>query len=119
MTLLTKNQLMDNLAADYVRTAVAKGASFRRAVFGHAFRNSMIPLVTDLGQQVAYLVVGSVLIETIFNLNGTGLLFYNSVVDRDPMVVMGVLVIDAFLLLACNLVSDAVIALVDPRIRFK
>jgi len=119
VTLLTKNQLLDNLAADYVRTAVAKGASFRRAVFGHAFRNSLIPLVTDFGQQVAVLVIGSVLIETIFDVNGMGLLFYNAVVDRDPMIVMGVLLVDALLLLACNLLSDAMIAVVDPRIRFK
>jgi microcin C transport system permease protein len=119
VTLLTKNQLLDNLAADYVRTAVAKGASFQRAVFGHAFRNSLIPLVTDFGQQVAGLIIGSVLIETIFDLNGMGLLFYNAVVDRDPMIVMGVLIIDALLLLGCNLLSDAAIALVDPRIRFK
>src|ERR1700690_3717831 len=61
VSLLTKNQLLDNLAADYVRTAVAKGASFRQAVFGHAFRNSLIPLVTDFGQQVAAIVIGSIL----------------------------------------------------------
>jgi microcin C transport system permease protein len=119
VTLLTKNQLLDNLAADYVRTAVAKGASFRQAVFGHAFRNSLIPLVTDLGQQIAAIVIGSILIETIFDLNGMGLLFYNAVVDRDPMVVMGVLMIDALLLLVCNFLTDAAIAFVDPRIRFK
>jgi microcin C transport system permease protein len=119
VSLLTKNQLLDNLAADYVRTAVAKGASFKRAVFGHAFRNSLIPLVTDFGQQVAVIVIGSVLIETIFDLNGMGLLFYNGVVDRDPMVVMGVLMVDALLLLGCNFLTDASIALVDPRIRFK
>jgi microcin C transport system permease protein len=119
VTLLTKNQLLDNLAADYVRTAVAKGVSFRQAVFRHAFRNSLIPLVTDLGQQIAAVVVGSVLIETIFDLNGMGLLFYNAVVDRDPMIVMGVLLIESLLLLACNLLSDALIAFVDPRIRFK
>jgi microcin C transport system permease protein len=119
VSLLTKNQLLDNLAADYVRTAVAKGASFKRAVFGHAFRNSLIPLVTDFGQQVAVIVIGSVLVETIFDLNGMGLLFYNAVVDRDPMVVMGVLMVDALLLLGCNVVTDAAIAFVDPRIRFK
>jgi microcin C transport system permease protein len=119
VSLLTKNQLLDNLAADYVRTAVAKGASFRRAVFGHAFRNSLIPLVTDFGQQVAGIVIGAILIETIFDLNGMGLLFYNAVVDRDPMVVMGVLLVDALLLLGCNFLTDAATALVDPRIRFK
>jgi microcin C transport system permease protein len=119
VSLLTKNQLMDNLAADYVRTAVAKGASFQRAVFGHAFRNSLIPLATDLGQQVGALVVGSILIETIFDINGMGLLFYNAVVDRDPMVVMGVLLVDSIVLLMGNLIGDILVALADPRVRFK
>lgn len=119
VTLLAKNQLLDNLAADYVRTAVAKGASFRRAVMSHAFRNSLVPLVTDLGQQIAAIVIGSVLIETIFDINGMGLLFFNAVVDRDPMVVMGVLLVDALLLLVCNLASDMMVALVDPRVRFE
>jgi microcin C transport system permease protein len=119
VTLLTKNQLMDNLAADYVRTAVAKGASFRRAVFGHAFRNSLIPLATDLGQQIGYLVVGSILIETIFDINGMGLLFYNATLDRDPMVVMGVLLVESLVLFAGNLVGDILVACADPRVRFK
>jgi microcin C transport system permease protein len=119
VSLLTKNQLLDNLAADYVRTAVAKGVSFRGAVFRHAFRNSLIPLVTDLGQQIAAILAGSILVETIFDINGMGLLFYNAVVDRDPMVVMGVLLIDALFLLGCNLLTDVAIAFVDPRIRFR
>jgi microcin C transport system permease protein len=119
VTLLTKNQLMDNLASDYVRTAMAKGASFRRAVFRHAFRNSLIPLATDLGQNVAVLVGGAVLTETIFDVNGMGLLFYNAVVDRDPMVVMGVLLIDSLVLFAGNLLGDILVALADPRVRFK
>lgn len=119
VTLLTKNQLLDNLAADYVRTAVAKGVSFRRAVFSHAFRNSLIPLVTDFGQQLAALVIGSVLIETIFDVNGMGLLFFNAVVDRDPMVVMGVLLVEATMLLVGNLFADLLVALVDPRVRFR
>jgi microcin C transport system permease protein len=119
VSLLTKNQLLDNLAADYVRTAVAKGVSFRGAVFKHAFRNSLIPLVTDLGQQIAAILAGSILVETIFDINGMGLLFYNAVVDRDPMVVMGVLLIDALFLLGCNLLTDVAIAFVDPRIRFR
>jgi microcin C transport system permease protein len=119
VTLLTKNQLLDNLASDYVRTAVAKGVSFRQAVFGHAFRNSLIPLATDLGQQVAAVVIGSVLIETIFDINGMGLVFFNAVVERDPMVVMGILLVEALLLLAGNLLGDVLVALADPRVRFQ
>ncbi len=119
VTLLSKNQLMDNMAADYVRTAVAKGVSFRRAVFGHAFRNSLIPLATDLGQQIGVLVVGSILIETIFDINGMGLLFYNATLDRDPMVVMGVLLVESLVLLTGNIIGDVLVAFADPRVRFK
>lgn len=119
VTLLTKNQLLDNLASDYVRTAVAKGCSFRTAVFRHAFRNSLIPLATDLGLQIAALVGGSLLIETIFDISGMGLLSYNAVVDRDPMVVMGILLVDAILLLGGNIVGDLLVAVTDPRVRFK
>lgn len=118
VTLLMKNQLMDNLAADYVRTAVAKGVSFRRAVFGHAFRNSLIPVATDFGQRFGALVVGSFLIEYIFDIDGMGLLGYNSVVDRDYPVVMGVLLVTSLLLLLGNIVGDFLVALVDPRIRY-
>jgi len=119
VSLLTKNQLLDNLAADYVRTAVAKGVAFRRAVFGHAFRNSLIPLATDFGQTLGGLVVGSLLIEKLFDLNGMGLLAYHSVVDRDPMVVMGLLLVESAMLLAGNIVGDALVAFTDPRVRFK
>jgi len=119
VSLLTKNQLLDNLAADYVRTAVAKGVAFRHAVFGHAFRNSLIPLATDFGQTLGALVVGSLLIEKLFDLNGMGLLAYHSVVDRDPMVVMGLLLVESAMLLLGNIVGDALVALTDPRVRFQ
>ncbi len=119
VTLLMKNQLMDNLAADYVRTAVAKGVSFRQAVFGHAFRNSLIPVATDFGQRFGALVIGSFLIEFIFDIDGMGLLGYNSVVDRDYPVVMGVLLVTSLLLLVGNIVGDFLVAMVDPRIRYR
>ena len=119
VTLLTKNQIMDNLAADHVRTAVAKGVSFRRAVFSHAFRNSLIPLATDFGQTLGALVIGSILIESIFDINGMGLLFYHSIQSRDAMVVMGVLLVEALMLLAGNIAGDVLVALADPRVRFK
>lgn len=118
-TMLMKNNLMDNLAADYVRTAVAKGASFRRSVVVHALRNSLIPLATTLGHIVSIFVAGSVLIELIFEINGFGLLSYNSILDRDYPVVMGILVIDVILLMVGNILSDFFVALADPRIRFE
>ena len=119
MTMLVKNNLMDNLAADYVRTAVAKGAGFKRAVLGHALRNSLIPLATTLGHVVSIFVVGSVLIELIFEINGFGLLSYYSVLDRDYPLVMGILVIQVMLLMVGNILSDFLVALTDPRIRFE
>ena len=118
VTLLLKNHLMDNLAADYIRTAVAKGVSFRKAVTGHAMRNSMIPIATTFGQNITLLVSGSFLIETVFDIDGFGLLGLNAILDRDYPVVMGVVLLASLLLLIGNILSDILVALVDPRIRF-
>jgi microcin C transport system permease protein len=119
VTLLLKNHLMDNLAADYIRTAIAKGVSFRKAVTRHAMRNSMIPIATTFGQNIVLLVSGSFLIETIFDINGFGLLGLTAILDRDYPVVMGVVLLAAVLLLLGNIISDFLVALVDPRIRFQ
>jgi microcin C transport system permease protein len=119
VTLLLKNHLMDNLAADYMRTAIAKGVSFRKAVTRHAMRNSLIPIATTFGQNITLLVSGSFLIETIFDIDGFGLLGLTSIVDRDYPVVIGVVLLGSFLLLIGNIISDFLVALVDPRIRFR
>ena len=118
LTLLMKNSLMDNMAADYVRTAVAKGVGFRGAVFGHAFRNSFIPIATSLGHLISVFVGGSMLIEQVFDIQGFGLLQYNAVIDRDVPLIMGTLTIAAFLMLLGNVLSDIIVAMVDPRIKF-
>ena len=119
VTLLLKNHLMDNLASDYIRTAIAKGVSFRQAVTRHAMRNSMIPIATTFGQNIVLLVSGSFLIETIFDIDGFGLLGLTAILDRDYPVVMGVVLLASFLLLIGNIISDVLVALVDPRIRFQ
>lgn len=119
MTFMMKNNLMDNLAADYVRTAISKGASYRTAVFRHAFRNSIIPIATTIGQNITLIVGGSFLIETIFDINGFGLLQYNAILEKDEPVVLGVLIISAALMLLGNIISDLCVAFVDPRIRFR
>jgi microcin C transport system permease protein len=118
VTLLLKNHLMDNLAADYIRTAIAKGVSFRQSVTRHAMRNSLIPIATTFGQNITLLVSGSFLIETIFDIDGFGLLGFNAILDRDYPVVMGVILLASLLLLIGNIISDVLVALVDPRIRF-
>jgi microcin C transport system permease protein len=117
-TFMMKNSLMDNLAADYVRTAIAKGLTFRQAVFRHAVRNSLIPIATSFGGNIALILTGSFLIERIFNIDGFGLLGFESLVDRDYPVVMGILVISSLLFLVGNILSDICVALVDPRVKF-
>ena len=119
MTLLMKNTLMDNLSSDYVRTAIAKGLSFKKAVFRHALQNSLIPIATSFGNNISIILMGSFLIEKVFNINGMGLLGYESVVDRDYPVVMGILVISSLLFMIGNILSDICVAIVDPRVRFK
>ncbi len=118
MTFLMKNTLMDNLAADYVRTAIAKGLPFRRAVFGHALRNSLIPIATTFGNNISVILTGSFLVEKVFNIDGMGLLGYESVLERDYPVVLGVLVISSLLFLIGNILSDMCVAAVDPRVQF-
>lgn len=119
MTLLMKNTLMDNLSSDYVRTAMAKGLTFKQAVFRHALRNSLIPIATSFGNNISIILTGSFLIEKVFNINGMGLLGYESVVDRDYPVVMGILTISSLLFMIGNILSDFCVALVDPRVRFQ
>jgi microcin C transport system permease protein len=119
MTMLMKNNLMDNLAADYVRTATAKGVSFPNAVFKHAFRNSIIPIATTFGGNITLLVSGSMLIERVFDINGFGLLQFNAIYERDQPLIMGVLFFSALLMLIGNILSDLCVALVDPRVSYK
>jgi microcin C transport system permease protein len=118
LTMLKKNSLMDNLSADYVRTAVAKGCTFSQAVRRHALRNSFIPIATSLGHELSLFVTGSFLIESIFDIDGFGLLGFQSLLDRDYPVVMGVLVFTGLLVLLGNILSDFFVALTDPRVRF-
>ena len=119
MTLLMKNTLMDNLSSDYIRTAIAKGLPFKKAVLNHALQNSMVPLATSFGNNISILLMGSFLIEKVFNINGMGLLGYESILDRDYPVVMGILVISSLLFMIGNILSDICVAIVDPRVRFK
>ncbi len=119
LTFLMKNSLMDHLAADYMRTAMAKGLSFKQAVFRHAFRNSLVPIATSFGNNISVVLSGSFLIEKVFNINGMGLLGYEAVMDRDYPVVMGILVISSLLFMIGNILSDICVAVVDPRVSFE
>ncbi len=118
MTMLMKNQLMEQMSADYVRTALAKGVPYKRAIFKHALDNSLIPIATTFGNQISLLVGGSFLIESIFNIDGIGMLGFTSILSKDYTVVMGVLAISATLQLLGNILSDLCVAAVDPRVKF-
>jgi len=119
MTFLMKNTLLDNLSSDYVRTAIAKGLPFKKAVFRHALRNSLIPIATHFGNNISIILMGSFLIEKVFNINGMGLLGYEAIIERDYPVVLGILVISSLLLLIGNILSDICVAIVDPRVKFE
>ena len=119
LTILTKNSLLENMSQDYVRTAFAKGLHKNRVIFVHALRNSLIPIVTGLGQVFSLILAGSFLIEKVFNIDGMGYLGYTSILQRDYPVALGILVVSSLLLLVGNIVSDMIYAVVDPRIRFK
>lgn len=118
LTLVMKNNLMENMAADYIKTAVAKGRTFRQSMWLHAFRNSLIPIASHLGTIITVFLAGSFLIENIFNIRGMGMLGYQALLARDYPVVMGVMALSAIASLVGNVLSDYIVSLVDPRIRF-
>lgn len=118
LTITMKNNLMENLSADYIRTAIAKGLPFKDAVRKHAMQNSLIPLASHFGNSLLFFLTGSFLIEVVFNIDGIGLLGYEAIMERDYPVVMAIVALNAALLLVGNIVSDICVALVDPRVRF-
>jgi microcin C transport system permease protein len=119
LTIITKNSVIENLSQDYVKTAFAKGLSEKRVIYYHALRNSLIPIATGIGGFLGLILTGSILIEKVFNIQGMGLLAFNSIINRDYPVTMGILVIYSVLMLFGNILSDMIYAWADPRIRFK
>lgn len=118
LTLLMKNSLLEQIGADYVRTALAKGATARRAVWGHAVRNALIPIATGFGGILGVFFAGSIIIETIFEIPGMGLLSLQAVSNRDYAVFMAMLSLTAVMQLFGNLFSDFCYMLIDPRMHF-
>jgi microcin C transport system permease protein len=118
LTLLTKNSLLEELNKDYIRTALAKGVAFRKAAWKHGLRNALVPLATGMGSLFTVMFTGALLIERVFDIDGMGLLFYNSIVGRDYNVVLGLIVLISLFTILGRLFSDFLYAVVDPRIRF-
>ena len=118
MTILVKNSLLENLSQDYIRTAYAKGLRKNRVIFVHGLRNALVPLAASFGNNISLVFTGSFLIETIFNINGLGLLGFESIQQRDYPVALAIVFLGGILFLLGNLLSDICLALVDPRIQF-
>lgn len=119
LTVLMKNSLLDQIGSDYIRTVLAKGASARRAIWGHALRNSLVPIVTGLGGIMTVMFAGSVIIEQMFEIPGMGRLGFEAILGRDYAVFMGTLAVTSLLALVGNLLSDFCYVLIDPRINFQ
>jgi microcin C transport system permease protein len=119
LTLLMKNSLLEQIGRDYVRTVLAKGGSLRRAIWGHALRNALIPIATGIGGILTVMFAGSVIIEQVFEIPGMGRLSLEAIVGRDYPVFMGILSLTSVLGLLGNIVSDFCYVLIDPRISFR
>lgn len=119
LTLLMKNSLLEQVSRDYVRTVLAKGGSTRRAIWGHAFRNSLIPIATGFGGILTVMFAGSVIIEQIFEIPGMGRLSLEAIVGRDYPVFLCILSVTSILGLLGNILSDFCYVLIDPRINFQ
>ena len=116
ITRLTRSSMLDVLGQDYIRTAKAKGVSGVKIIFGHALKNSLIPVITYLGPMLAYIVTGSLVVEQIFAVNGIGRAFVSSITNRDYPLIMGTTIVLASLIVIMNLISDIMYKVVDPRI---
>ncbi len=117
LTMLMKNSLLEELGKDYMRTALVKGSSLKMAVRRHALRNALVPIATRASEIFTLMFAGSVLIERVFDIDGMGLLIYNSTVNRDYNVVLGVILLSSFMALIGRLFADFLYVIVDPRIR--
>jgi ABC-type dipeptide/oligopeptide/nickel transport system permease component len=115
---LTRASLLQVLGEDYVRTARAKGLPEGVVITKHALKNSLIPVITILGPIFAAVVTGSFVVENAFGIPGMGRYFVTSITSRDYPVIMGTILLYAFILVICNLVVDIAYAWIDPRIRF-
>lgn len=119
ITRLTRSSMLDVLGQDYIRTARAKGVSGKKIIFGHALKNSLIPVITYFGPMLAFIVTGSMVVEQIFAVPGIGRQFVSSITNRDYTMIMGTTIFLASLIVIMNLISDLLYKVVDPRIDYE
>lgn len=115
---MTRNNLLETLGEDYIRTARAKGLSERTVIFKHGLRASLTPIVTMFGLDIALLVGGAVITESVFNLQGLGYTAINSATSQDLPLVLGVVLLASVAVALANLIVDVLYAFIDPRVRY-
>lgn len=118
ITRLAKTGMLDALSQDYIRTAKAKGVSRKSIIFKHALKNSLIPVITYVGPQTAYIITGSMVVETVFTVGGLGRQFVQSINNRDYTLIMATTIFLATLMVVANLLCDLLYKVVDPRIKY-
>ena len=115
---MTRNNLLETLGEDYIRTARAKGLSERKVIFKHGLRASLTPIVTMFGLDIALLVGGAIITESVFNLQGLGYLAINNALQQDLPIVLGVVLVTSVAVALANLIVDILYAFIDPRVRY-
>ena len=118
ITRLTKTSMLDVLGQDYIRTARAKGVNEKAVIFKHALKNALIPVITYVGPMTAYILTGSMVVESVFTTGGLGTKFVQGITNRDYPMIMGTTIFLATLMVTMTLISDLVYKIVDPRISF-
>ena len=118
-TRLAKTSMLDALSQDYIRTARAKGVSRWIIIFKHALRNSLLPVITYAGPEIAYIITGSMVVETVFTVGGIGSKFVNAITNRDYTMIMATTIVLATLMVVANVICDLLYKAVDPRIKYE
>ena len=118
-TRLAKTSMLDALSQDYIRTAKAKGVSKYKVIFKHALRNSLLPIITYAGPEIAYIITGSMVVETVFTVGGIGSKFVSAISNRDYTMIMATTIVLATLMVFANVICDLLYKVVDPRIKYE
>ena len=116
ITRLTRSSMLDVLGQDYIRTARAKGVSPVKVIFKHSLKNAVTPVITYVGPMIAYILTGSLVVESIFSVPGIGNYFFSSIINRDYPMVMGTTIFLATLMVVMTLLSDIAYKIFDPRV---
>ena len=116
---LSRSSMLDAINQDYIRTAKAKGVSKYKVIFKHALRNSLLPIITYAGPEIAYIITGSMVVETVFTVGGIGSKFVSAITNRDYTMIMATTIFLATLMVVANVICDLLYKVVDPRIKYE